>query len=104
MTINDGKCIINGYYTDYNYPDNNLDPKISKDNMLVVGGITTDFEVNSNDIITVTGGIVNELSTANKIFLLMLCLLSAPIMKVLQNAIPWINKQSKQLGKLLGKY
>jgi len=100
----DGKCIINGYYTDYNYPDNNLDPKISKDNMLVVGGITTDFEVNSNDIITVTGGIVNELSTANKIFLLMLCLLSAPIMKVLQNAIPWINKQSKQLGKLLGKY
>lgn len=100
----EGKCIINGYYTDYDYPDYNLDPRIGKGNLLVVGGITTDFEINSNDIITVTGGIVKKLSVANEIFLLMLCLASAPIMKLLQYAIPWISKQTKQIAKLLGKY
>ncbi|MBQ3253680.1 MAG: HAD-IC family P-type ATPase, partial [Acholeplasmatales bacterium] len=99
-----GKYIINGYYTKYNYTDGALDPKKDNKNNLVLGGITTDFQLSSNDIVISKGGMVSQLGIESKIFLLMLCLISAPVMKIFQNCIPWIIKQLGLIKRLLGRY
>lgn len=77
---------------------------MNSDNYLVLGGVETNYKLNKDDIITTKSGIVKELSIKGKIFLLMLCLLSAPLMKILQGLVPWIRKQIGVIQKLLTKF
>ena len=44
-----------------------------------------------------------ELSVNNKIFLLMLCLLAAPVMRLLQYSVPWFKKQIALIKKIIGR-
>ena len=71
---------------------------------MVLGGVTTDYKVASTDIIIQNGGIVKQLSTPGIVFLVMLCALAGPLMKLLTNIIPWIIKQGKLVQKLLSKF
>ena len=96
-----GRYIINGYYTEYSVGQDDLDPRLNSDNYLVLGTVVTDYKLYNDDIIKTSSGIVKELSIKNKIFLLMLCLLSAPLMKILQGLVPWIRKQIGVIQKLL---
>ena len=102
-----GRYIINGYYTTFVSNQGDLDPRISEKNnekYIVLGGVETDYKLLKDDIITNTSGIVKELSIKGKIFLLMLCLLSAPAMKLLQSIVPWIKKQIAFIQKILSKF
>ena len=98
-----GRYIINDYYTNYSVGQDDLDPRINSDNYLVLGGVLTDYKLAKDDIITNNSGIVRELSIKSKIFLLMLCLLSAPLMKILQGLVPWVRKQINVIQRLLTK-
>lgn len=100
-----GYYIIDGYYTSYTYNGNELNPhKSSNSNNLVLGGTITDYTISPNNVISTKGGIVTELSTTYKIFLLMLCLLSAPMMKILQNVVPWVRKQAYSIQEFISKF
>lgn len=99
-----GKYIIDGYYTEYDSTNEELNPKIDDNNNLILGGVTTNYKVSSSDIMTQKGGIVKPLSVSARVFLLMLCLISAPLMKILQGLVPWIVKQAKLIQKLLSKF
>lgn len=99
-----GRYIIGGYYTEFETSGQDLNPRVDDSNNLVLGEVVTDYKVSANDIITQKGGLVRTLTTVGKIFLLMLCLLSAPVMKILQGLIPWIMKQVKYIQKLLTKF
>ena len=99
-----GYYIINGYYTPYLASNGDLNPKMDSNSRLVLGGTTTDYIISSEDVISVTGVLVQELNITCKIFLLMLCLLSAPAMKLLQSIVPWIKKQIAFIQKILSKF
>ena len=99
----DGNYIIDGYYTHYTADDKILNPQKNSDKYLILGGITTDYQISSNDIIVSDSGIVKQLSINNKIFLLMLCLLSVPAMTLFKNFVPWVKKQVKLIKKIIGK-
>ncbi len=103
-----GNCVIDGYYTNFKYNTSafktapNL--KVDNDNNLVVGGVVTDYRVSVDSISTTKGGIVKELTIHAKIFLLMLCLLSIPLMRLLQAIVPWIKRQVEFVQKVLSKF
>lgn len=99
-----GKYIIDGYYTNFEYVNNDLNPKVDDNNNLVLGGVVTNYAVSEEDILATKGGLVTSLNTSSKVFLLMLCLLAAPLMKILQGLVPWIIKQVKFIQKLLTKF
>ena len=101
----DDYYVIDGYLTDYKvYVGNDLNPKMNKHNYLVIGGITTDYKLIKNvHYVEISGGTVRALTIDKLIFLFMLMLLSAPIMKLLQFSIPWIKKQFNGLQKFLNK-
>lgn len=99
-----GRYIIDGYYTKYDYQGNELSPRKNNNNYLVLGGTVTDYPISSNNIVTMKGGIVNELSINAKIFLLMLCALSIPLMKFFQGLVPWIKKQLQFIQTLISKF
>lgn len=99
-----GRYVINGYYTDFISTGDNLNPVLDENNYLVLGGVTTNCKVASTDIIIQNGGIVKQLSTPGIVFLVMLCALAGPLMKLLTNIIPWIIKQGKLVQKLLSKF
>ncbi len=99
-----GMYIIDGYYTEFESAGADLNPRVDEANNLVLGEVATDYKISSNDIIIQKGGMVRPLTTVGKIFLLMLCLLSAPVMKILQGLIPWIRKQIKFIQTLLSKF
>ena len=82
-----GKYVIDGYYTNYDVGNDDLDPRMNQDGYLVIGGVTTDYKFSNDDIISSNSGIVKELTVRSKIFLLMLCLLSSPLMKILQGLV-----------------
>lgn len=103
-TTTSGKYIISGYYTEFVAARGELNPRIDDNYNLILGGITTNYKVSTSEVIIERGGIVSELSVSGKVFLLMLCLLSAPLMKVLQGLVPWIIKQGKYIQKLLSKF
>ena len=99
----EGNYIIDGYYTEYGYnASSNLDPHINEENYLVLGGVVTDYKVSSNDIKT-AGGTITRLPVSHLVFLIMLCAVAGPLMRLLQNTIPWILKQGKALKKFLTK-
>lgn len=99
-----GRYIINGFYTEFISSGEDLNPKMDDKNNLILGGVVTDYKVSSSDIIAQKGGKVKELTVQGKVFLLMLCLLSAPLMRILQGIIPWVLKQIKLIQKLLSKF
>ena len=80
-----------------------LNPQKTANNYLILGGTVTDYQISTNNLITKTGGLVNELSVNNKIFLLMLCLLAAPVMRLLQYSVPWFKKQIALIKKIIGR-
>ena len=43
------------------------------------------------------------MSVKGLVFLLMLCLMSAPLMKLLQGLVPWVRKQVNVIQKILTK-
>ena len=88
-----GNYIISGYYTKYKATTGNLDPIMNSDHYLMLGGQVTNYKISSNDIIVQNGGMVEPLSLTGLIFLLALCLISSPLMKLLNGLIPWIRKQ-----------
>ncbi len=99
----EGNYIIDGYYTKYTATDPILNPQKSADNYLILGNIVTDYQISSNSITSSNTGIVRELSIQNKIFLLMLCLLSIPVMQIFKNFVPWFKRQLKWIQKLIGR-
>lgn len=102
-TTESGYYIIDGYYTNYLSISPTPDPKIDSEYNLILGGVVTDYKISSNTIQTTTGGIVKSLSVAANIFLLMLCLISVPLMRLLQAIIPWIKRQVELVQKILAK-
>ncbi len=98
-----GRYIINSYYTEYNVGQDDLDPRLNSENYLVLGGVETDYKLAKDDIITNTSGIVKVMSIKGLVFLLMLCLMSAPLMKLLQGLVPWLRKQINVVQKVLTK-
>ena len=103
-TTEAGHYIINGYYSEYEYGGGDLSPRKDEDNYLVLNNTKTNYLISSNDINITKGGIVKFLSAQSKIFLLMLCLLAGPLMKILRNAIPWIRKQAKVIQGFISKF
>ncbi len=103
-TTKDGKYIINGYYTEYESSEPNLNPHKSSDGYLIIGGVKTDFKFGANDLISIKGGVIHDLDLAGKIFLVMLCLISAPLIKFFQNCVPWIIKQFRFVKEKVGSY
>ncbi|MDE6660283.1 MAG: HAD-IC family P-type ATPase, partial [Anaeroplasmataceae bacterium] len=107
-TAEAGNCVINGYYTKFKYNTSAFKTaptlKVDGDYNLVIGGVVTDYRVSADSISTTTGGIVKELTIYAKIFLFMLCLLSIPLMRLLQAIVPWIKRQIAFVQKLLSKF
>ena len=97
--------VIDGYYTEFEFNKTaNLDPHLSTDDYLVLGGVITDYKVKTNDIDDLKeSGTVYPLPTNQLIFLIMLCAVAGPLMKLLQNIVPWVLKQGKALKKFLTK-
>ena len=98
-----GNYIINGYYTEYKSISNALNPRIDSNYNLVLGEVVTDFYISPSTVISTKGGIVTPLSVQAKVFLLMLCSLAGPLMKLLQAIIPWFKKQIETIQKILSK-
>lgn len=95
------KYIIDGYYTEYEFSNSILNPRVDENNYLILGNLTTDYQISKNNISyskTITALPLNSL-----IFLLFLCAIAGPIMRLLQNMIPWIVKQIKLIRSLLIK-
>ncbi len=103
-TTESGYYVLDGYYTDFKQVSNTPTPKVDSDYNLVLGGVVTDYRISPNTISTTTGGLVKELTVYAKIFLLMLCLLSIPLMRLLQAIVPWIKHQVAFIQKLLSKF
>lgn len=107
-TAEAGNCVIDGYYTTFKYNTSGFKTaptlKVDGDYNLVIGGVVTDYRVSQDSISTTTGGIVKELTIHAKIFLLMLCLLSIPLMRLLQAIVPWIKRQVALVQKILSKF
>ncbi len=99
----EGNYIIDGYYTHYTASSSTLNPQINSNNYLILGDVQTDYLVSANNVTTSSSGIVQELSVYNKIFLLMLCLLAVPVMKLFKGFVPWVKKQAQVLLKIIGK-
>ena len=99
-----GHYIIDGYYTKYDYTGMELSPRKNSSNNLILGGVTTDYVISSNNVVTTKGGMVTELSIGAKIFLLMLCALSVPLMKLFQGLVPWIKKQLLFIQSIISKF
>ena len=98
------KYIINGYYTNYDFSSSAINPHIDTDHYLILGSIKTDYLINSNDIVTQSGEVpIKSLSINSLIFLLMLCFIAGPLMRLLQNMVPWIIKQVKTIRNLIIK-
>ncbi|MCR5350063.1 MAG: HAD-IC family P-type ATPase [Acholeplasmatales bacterium] len=96
--------VVNGYITDYEYKGYDLNPKMNSDKYLVIGGVTTDYQlVKDVDYVTVNGGTVRALSIDKLIFLFMLMLLSSPLMKLLQFSVPWLKKQMNNIQDFLNR-
>ena len=102
--------IIDDYYTDYsaneNYIDNllNLRSDVTADDYyLVIGNLKTNYKFDQNAVVVTKGGTIRELSISSKIFVLMLCLLASPLIKLFTNLIPWIVKGFKSLREYLIK-
>ena len=98
-----GYYVIDNYYTHFTVQNRTLNPVLTKDRYLVIGDVKTDYKLADKYITEVHGGLVPKLTLENDIFLLMLCLLAAPLMKIFQYAIPWTIRQFKQLKKALNK-
>ena len=98
-----GNYIINGYYTEYKSVSNTLDPRIDSNYNLILGGVVTDYYISPSTVIGTKGGIVNTLSVQARIFLLMLCSLAGPLMRLLQAIVPWVKKQIETVQKILSK-
>ncbi len=86
--------IVNGYLTDKNCNGNNdlrslSYSKIDGKYYLTINGQVIDYEVN---VYTTTGGTVQALPIQCIILLFMLCLLSAPLMKIVTNIVPFTKK------------
>lgn len=103
-TTQSGYYVIDGYYTNFKQVSVTPDPRVDANYNLVLGGVVTDYRISPNTISTTTGGIVKELSIQAKIFLLMLCLLAIPLMRLLQAIVPWIKRQVALVQKILSKF
>lgn len=103
-TTKSGYYVLDGYYTDFKQVSNTPTPKVDSEYNLVLGGVVTDYRISPNTITTTTGGLVKELTIHAKIFLLMLCLLSIPLMRLLQAIVPWFKRQIAFIQKLLSKF
>lgn len=98
-----GKYIINGYYTEFEASSDNISPRMNSEHYLVLGNQVTDYKISSSDILTQTGGVVETITTPALIFLLMLCLTAAPLMKMFRGVVPWLRNQLKVVLKQLSR-
>jgi len=95
--------IIDGYYTKYIVNSADLNPVLTSDNYLVICGVETDYQLSSNYITVSKGGEVKMINLSSLIFLLMLCLLSGPLMKIFQYFVPWTTAGSRYVVKGINK-
>lgn len=102
-TSESGYCVIAGYYTNFKY-GNSQKRKVDSNYNLIIDGVVTDYRISPNYVSTTTGGMVTELTISAKIFLLMLCLLSIPLMRLLQAIVPWIKQQVALVQRILSKF
>lgn len=104
-TTESGYYIIEGYYTKFKAVQlSTIEAKLDGDYNLVLNNVVTDYRISPESVSTITGGIVTELSVQAKIFLIMLCLLSVPLMQLLQAIVPWIKRQIILVQKILSKF
>ncbi len=108
MVTESDHYIIDGYYTDFLRGSNTrFMPTVDSEYNLILGDVSpvkTDYRIPKNYITTTTGGFIQQLSLQAQVFLLMLCLLSVPLMKILQGIVPWIKRQVVFIQKLLSKF
>ncbi|MDE7264192.1 MAG: HAD-IC family P-type ATPase [Anaeroplasmataceae bacterium] len=102
-TSESGYCVISGYYTNFKY-GNSQKRKVDSNYNLIIDGVVTDYRISPNYVSTTTGGMVTELTISAKIFLFMLCLLSIPLMRLLQAIVPWIKQQVALVQRILSKF
>ncbi len=95
------KYIIDGYYTKYEFSNSALNPRVDENNYLILGNVTTDYQISQNHVSY--SKVITALPLNSLIFLLFLCAVAGPIMRLLQNMIPWIIKQIKLIRSLLIK-
>lgn len=98
-----GKYIIDGYYTNFEASADNISPRMNSEHYLILGNQVTDYKIPDSDIITRTGNIVETIPLPALIFLLMLCLTSAPLMNIFRGVIPWVRNQLKNILKQLSR-
>lgn len=103
-TTESGYYIIGGYYTEFKATSDTPEPKIDDQYNLILGNIVTDYKISASTVSNITGGMVKELSVSGKVFLIMLCLLSIPLMRFFQMIVPWIKNQVAFVKKLLSKF
>lgn len=105
-TTESNRYVIDGYYTKYEttYSNNNeIVLFMDENHYLVINGTVTNYIIPSSNISTVTGGMVTRLTDSAYVFLLMICLLASPLMKLLQFLVPWCKKQVIAIMKAIGK-
>ncbi len=100
----EGYFVIDGYYTLYKVEQtSNLNIVLTSDNYLVISDVKTDYQLSSNYVTTIKGGMVKLIGLPAMILLLMLCLLSGPVIKIFQYIIPWTSSGIKYGVKGLNK-
>jgi len=98
-----GHFIIDGYYTDYLANTSNLNPVLTDDNYLMISDVKTDYQLSSNYISVQKGGLVKIINLPSFIFLIMLCLLSGPVMRIFQYSVPWSTQATRYIVKGINK-
>ena len=95
----DNNYIIDGYYTQYKASnDSSLKIDLTDDNYIVIGGIKTDYKLSDNYVTIQKVERITVIPLSSLIFLLMLCLLSAPVMRLFQYSVPWLSNMVNNIN------
>ena len=97
--------VINGMYTEYKVKsiggDSSLTLNFTEDEYLTINGLVTNYKVIVKETV---GGLVQPLSIQADLILISLCLLASPLMRLLQEIIPWIKKSIKTFQDAIAKF
>ena len=69
----------------------------------MISDVKTDYQLSSNYISVQKGGLVKIINLPSFIFLIMLCLLSGPVMRIFQYSVPWSTQATRYIVKGINK-
>ena len=97
--------IINGEYTNYQAVSDGGNSQttvnVTEDGYLTINDMRTDYKA---DYSIQVGGVVQRLSIPALLILVTLCLASAPLMRILTGAVPWLKQTIKAVQNVLSKF